>query len=197
MELKDKILKILSLEGSKSQWRNNHGSHQWILANEVALIVMGERLNKAKNCGCLNDLFIMLKSLSTEKIKLKTIHMNNKFKLRETALIFIAGSHYSSKNITDEKSIEILTKFPAKIADFISYPENWEELTAKEVSAIVEEKVIEEEEAFILFDSDLEDLDEKELRIICTNIANRTEGLRKLNHKALKPKMIEYILENK
>ena len=132
MELEEQINLLLSYEGTKKNWRNVHDSKEWILANEIASVVMGETLNKKPNCGCLNDLFYMLKNISKEKIKLKQLQMENEFELKSGILLFINGTHYSNANITDQKSIEILTKFPVKINAFSRYPKGWKDLTKGE-----------------------------------------------------------------
>ena len=203
MELKDKIKLLLSFEGSKNNWKNVHDSKEWILANEVASVVMKQGLNKTKNCGCLTDLFIMLKSLTEEKIKLKQLQMENEFELKPGILLFVAGTHYSNANITDEKSIEILTKFPKKIDAFIRYPKNWKDLCKseapkKKAAPKAAPKNETESESNVKFlENELQVLVPEALRDLCTKLAEETEGLNKLNHKAGKEKMIEYLLKNK
>jgi len=183
MNLEQKIKLLLSFEGNKKTWRNIHNSNEWILANEIASIVMMQGLNKSKNCGCLEDLFIMLKTISKSKIELKEKQMENTFKLKENILIFLDGTHYSNANITDKKSIEILKRFPSKINDFENYPSDWETLT-------------EVKEELSGLNAELNGMDKEALRVLCDELALSTEGLRKLNHKAGKQKMIEYILKN-
>jgi hypothetical protein len=194
MDLEQKINLLLSYEGSKKNWKNIHDSEQWILANEVASIVMGEGLNRTRNCGCLNDLFYMIKNISKSKIKLKQLQMENEFELKPGILLFINGTHYSNANITDSVSLEILKNFPVKINAFVKYPKNWKELceaNAKGKKAVKNEapKSDEEIELRKLSDSDLKDL--------CNKLAEETEGLKKINHKAGTDKMVAYLLENK
>jgi hypothetical protein len=187
MDLEKQINLLLSYEGSKKNWRNVHDSKEWILANKIASVIMGETLNKKPNCGCLNDLFYMLKNISKSKIKLKQLQMENEFELKPGILLFLNGTHYTNANITDEKSIEILTKFPVKIDAFIRFPKKWKDLT----------KGTETEAPKTEDSKELEDLSKEELRTLCDTLAEQTEGLRKLNHKAGTDKMIDYLLKNK
>jgi len=184
MDLKSKIELLLSFEVNKKTWRNVHDSEEWILANEVAFVVMSQELNRSKNCGCLEDLFIMLKNISKSKIELKEKQMENKFKLKGNVLLFVNGTHYSNANITDEKSIEILKKFPTKIKDFETYPSDWKELTESEEGELEG------------LSAELNLMEEEALRVLCDELALSVEGLRKLNHKAGKQKMIEYLVKN-
>ena len=195
MELKEKINLLLSYEGNKKQWKNQHNSKEWILANEVASIVMREPLNKVPNCGCLNDLFYMLKTISQQKIELKSKQMENEFELKPGILLFLEGTHYSNANITDEKSIEILKRFPVKINAFVRYPKNWKDLTKTEKTST--QKVVKNEADNEVYKDELNGLDDTQLRELCNTLAEQTEGLRKVNHKAGTEKMIEYLLKNK
>lgn len=194
MDLEAKIKLLLSYEKTKNNWRNTHDSKEWILANEVSSIVMNEQLNRKPNCGCLTDLFYMLKNISKSKIKLKQIQMENEFELKPGILLFMAGTHYSNANITDKKSIEILSNFPVKINAFVKYPKNWKELCEVKPKAKKTKKTEapKSDEAV-----ELGKMSDIELRELCTKLAESTEGLKKLNHKAGTDKMIAYLLENK
>jgi hypothetical protein len=196
MNLKDQIKLLQSYESSKKNWRNVHTSNEWILADKVASIIMSQGLNKSKNCGCLDDLFIMLKTISQTKIELKMKQENNKFKLKPGILLFLGGTHYSNANITDEKSIEILTKFPTKIKDFETYPEDWEKLTGSdEPGTNPNPGTNANENADVV---ELKDMDAEALRSLCDELAANTEGLSKLHHATKDPqKMINYLLKNK
>ena len=187
MDLENEINLLLSYEGNKKNWRNVHDSKEWILANKIASVVMGETLNKKPNCGCLNDLFYMLKNISKSKIKLKQLQMENEFELKPGIFLFLNGTHYTNANITDENSLEILTKFPVKINAFVRFPKNWKELTKG-----TKTEALKTEES-----KELEGLSDEDLRTLCDKLAEQTEGLRKLNHKAGKDKMIDYLLKNK
>jgi len=205
MELKDQIKLLLSFKPTKQIWKNDHNSQEWKLANDVASVIMKQGLNRTKNCGCLTDLFIMLESLSESKIKLKQLQMENEFELKPGILLFINGTHYSNANITDVISIEILTKFPIKIKDFVRYPKNWKDLCVseapKEKNKAAKAEVKAEAKAEVTgidYEAELRGLnDDVKLRDLCTNLAEQTEGLGKLNHKAGTEKMIEYLLKNK
>ena len=102
-------------------------------------------------------------------------------------ILFLNGTHYTNANITDEKSLEILTKFPVKINAFVRFPKNWKELTKG-----TKTEALKTEES-----KELEGLSDEDLRTLCDKLAEQTEGLRKLNHKAGKDKMIDYLLKNK
>ena len=195
MELELRINLLLSYEKTKNKWRNIHDSVQWILANDIAFIVMGEGLNRSRNCGCLNDLFYMLKNISKSKIKLKEKQMENEFELKSGILLFLNGTHYSNANITDEKSIDILSKFPVKINAFVRYPKNWKDLTkGNETEPQKDLKNLKESD---IYKEELQALEDENLRQLCDKLSDQTKGLRKLNHKAGTEKMIEYLLLNK
>ena len=130
MDLKKQIKVVLSYEGSKAQWRNNHGSKEWRSANKVASVVMQQGLLRSKNCGCLEDLFIMLKSLNNNKINQKQQQMENQFKLAEGKMIHLDGTFYTNSNLTDEKAIEIIKRFPSHSKTFSEKPSDWEDVVA-------------------------------------------------------------------
>ena len=203
MDLEQQIKLLLSYEGTKQIWKNVHDSKEWILANEIASVIMREPLNRVPNCGCLTDLFYTVKNISKSKIKLKQLQMENEFELKPGILLFLDGTHYSNANITDDKSIEILKRFPIKIKDFIRYPKNWKELTevkttkAKSEAKSDSKKEVEPKDNQEFLAQELEAMDDITLRNLCTKLAEETEGLNKLNHKAGKEKMIAYLLENK
>ena len=203
MDLEQQIKLLLSYEGTKQIWKNVHDSKEWILANEIASVIMREPLNRVPNCGCLTDLFYAVKNISKSKIKLKQLQMENEFELKPGILLFLDGTHYSNANITDDKSIEILKRFPIKIKDFIRYPKNWKELTevkttkAKSEAKSDSKKEVESKDNQEFLAQELEAMDDITLRNLCTKLAEETEGLNKLNHKAGKEKMIAYLLENK
>jgi len=203
MDLEQQIKLLLSYEGTKQIWKNVHDSKEWILANEIASVIMREPLNRVPNCGCLTDLFYTVKNISKSKIKLKQLQMENELELKPGILLFLDGTHYSNANITDDKSIEILKRFPIKIKDFIRYPKNWKELTevkttkAKSEAKSDSKKEVEPKDNQEFLAQELEAMDDITLRNLCTKLAEETEGLNKLNHKAGKEKMIAYLLENK
>jgi hypothetical protein len=194
MDLKEQIILLQSYESSKKVWRNIHTSSEWILADKVASLVMSQGLNKSKNCGCLDDLFYMLKTISKSKIELKQLQMENKFKLKPGILLFLDGTHYSNANITDKKSIEILKRFPVKIKDFETYPEDWEKLAVSEAAPTNDPETSPANTDAV----ELADMDAEELRKLCDELAANTEGLKKLHHATKdSQKMIDYLLKNK
>ena len=133
MDLNADIKLVLSYEANKSKWKNNFESEEWKLANKVSSIVMMEGLNRNSNCGCIDDLFNTLKTLSQEKINLKQNQMQGLFKLKEGKMISLHcfNEDYTNANLTDQKAIDVLKKYPSCIAEFESYPSNWKELCEK------------------------------------------------------------------
>lgn len=181
MNLESEIIYVKGLESTKSIWRIKHTSDEFLRASNLSLKLMGEHLNKTSKCGCVEDLFLMLHSLSKDKIKLKQIQMENKFKLNK--LITFKSGHYSPANITDVKSIEILTKHPKFITAFSEYPENWKEicggkpeLTAREVE---------------LFDMEI-----PELFAIAQELYDEDDSLRMPGARSREKTLVKFIIEN-
>lgn len=61
--------------------------------------------------------------------------MNTEFSLKKGKVIMLHGFNevVTKDNLTDAKALEILRKYPAHISSFEKFPENWQELTGKEV----------------------------------------------------------------
>ena len=142
MSLEKDIELVLSFEKTKQKWRAKFDSKEFILANEVSIVIMKDPLQRKKKCGCIEDLFIMLKSLTKNKIKLKTNQMESKFKLKAGILIQVHGvDHLSEHNVTDKSAKALLKKYPSHIVSFESYPSDWEALVFGKKKAAKIEKV--------------------------------------------------------
>lgn len=135
MNLKEEIKTVLSYESSKEEWRNEHSSDEFIHASKVGKLV-GSPLNRSRNCGCIEDLFIVLHLMTKEKINLKQEQMTSKYILKKGAVLFspATGVHLTSENITDKAAKELLKKYPARIASFESFPEDWNKAPKKKES---------------------------------------------------------------
>ena len=133
MELQERIQKVLSYEKTKSKWRGNHNSIEFVEASKLNNDLFGMPLNRTKKCKCIEDLFYMIARMSTEKlnqIKSKTMAQ---FELKKDKLIMLHGmsQQISNKNLTDDIAISILTKYPSHIKTFDKFPANWEELCGR------------------------------------------------------------------
>ncbi len=208
MDLNKEIKVVLSYEASKSKWKNNPASKEWKRANKVAIVVMGQGLQRKRNCGCIDELFIMLKTLSQKRINQKQTQMSNKFRLVDGKMISLNGTHYTNDNITDEKAIEILTKFPSHIVTFVNAPDNWKELCGKPVGGLTgnpaptaglapegaNDKTTDYSPTGR--EAELLKMDKADLLTLATKIAIEGEGLKKPRHNTGIPKLVAFILEN-
>jgi len=203
MNLKENIKIVLLNEKTKNDWKNNHSSKEWKLANQVAIVVMGEGLQRKRNCGCVDDLLIMLKSLNEPKIKLKQTQIMNKFEIKEGKMIQLHGLNdaYTNANLTDEKAIEILKKFPKAIAFFSKHPDNWQELCGKDVPNEIpgaeenEEIILNNEPTEGTRADELAKESDEVLKKLCNDLAEE-KGLKKVHWKSASEKLIQYIIDN-
>lgn len=138
MNLEKEINVVLSYEGTKSKWRNNHSSDEWKMANRVGKVV-GSPLNRSRNCQCVEDLYIVLKLLTRDKtkVKLKQQQIMSKFKLKPGKVLMLHGftDVITTESLTDEVAIELLTKYPAMRGEFEECPDNWKALCEKGLPA--------------------------------------------------------------
>lgn len=181
MNLDKEIKHVLTLESTKHIWRNEHSSKEFIRASNLSLELCGAKLEKVKGCGCVEDLFIILKSLSKAKINFKQEQMENKFKLNK--LITFKSGHYSPANITDKKSIEILTKAPQMIAAFSEYPDNWKELCGGKPELTAREK-------------ELFDMDIPELFAVAQELKDDDDSLKMPGARSREKTLVKFIIDN-
>ncbi len=147
MTLKDEIKLVLSYEYSKSKWRNKHSSEEFILACKVGSAV-GSPINRSRNCGCIEDLFMVLKIMSKEKVKLKQTQMGSKFKLKEGVCPFWGKRHMhlTNANLTDKLAKEFLKDYPTLISIFETVPKDFgkKKTRAKKVVEVQSPEQVEE-----------------------------------------------------
>lgn len=192
MKLQEEIDLVLSYESAKDDWRNDHSSDEWKLANRVSFIVMREGLRKHVNCGCLEDLFIMLKSLNKNQIQKKQKVMNGKFKLKNGITLKSHGCDIlTADNCTDEKAIKVLKKNPKVLDKFESYPSNWKELCGSNEDNSNDSLSINDSGR----ESELKELGDDVLRTLANEVSEKS-GKRKAHHKAGTDKLIKYIIDN-
>ena len=127
----EKIKQVLKTKATLSDWKNNFDSNEYKEASELNRILFGIPLNRIKNCDCVNDLMNYIFNLSDSKINQLKISMESKFKLKKGKLIMLHGidMQITEANLTDEKALMLLKKYPAHISSFEVFPENWQELT--------------------------------------------------------------------
>lgn len=163
--IEEKIKTVLKSKATISEWKNNFDSKEYKEASELNKALFGIHLNRIKNCDCVNDLMNYIFHLSDSKINQIKKSMESKFKLKKGKLIMLHGieMQISEANLTDEKALMLLKKFPSHINSFEVYPENWQELildkkpkkaqVIEEVAPdkdeeIATEKIIEEKKEF-------------------------------------------------
>lgn len=122
IELKDKVLLT---ESTKSIWRTNRGSKEWIDANTLYKFLFGVNLGSPK-CECLEDLFQFIKSKNiNSKIKNK---MEKQFILIPGKVLQTSIFGVITSNSSDEQCIKLLTAYPALSKHFKTLPKDWEEV---------------------------------------------------------------------
>jgi len=182
MDLNQEIKEVLLLEPTKSIWRNNHGSKEFKRAVKIGSLV-GNPINKSKNCGCIEDLFIVLRLMSRDKIKFKQIQMENKFKLKEGQLVTFAGSHITNANLTDERAISLLKDRPIRISMFSEYPKDWKELTGSKPERTPREK-------------ELYAKNKKEQLEMCEELVSNDDSLKMPSKKSKEADRVSFIIAN-
>lgn len=132
MDLQERIELVLSFEKTKKDWRAKFNSREFREASALNHLLFGMHLNKKVKCDCVEDLFFMLKSYRKEDINHKQIQMNSNFKLKKGKVIALHGMNevITNANLTDDKAIELLKKFPGHAKSFEVLPENWQEVVA-------------------------------------------------------------------
>jgi hypothetical protein len=186
MKIKEEIKIVLGFESTKGTWRNKHTSKEFLRAEKLSKLV-GEPLNRSANCSCIERFFIVLKILqrNNERIKLKQLQMKSNFELIEGKMIGIGGGHVTNANLTDEKAIEILTKYPAHIVTFKTVPANWKELCGKSEGEELSPREIE-----------LGKLEKDELYQMATAICEANESLTKPGARTGVPKLAKFVATN-
>lgn len=135
MNLHDRIASVLATEKTKKIWRNKFDSNEYKQASSLNYELFGMHLNKRIGCQCVDDLFFMLRSYNNEKITLKQKQMESQFTLKKNKMIVVHGHEpLTNANITDEKALKLLKKYPGHIVSFEKLPSNIDELLGKETS---------------------------------------------------------------
>jgi hypothetical protein len=142
--MQEKIDKILSYEKTKSIWRGNHLSTEWIEANELNISLFGISLNRSAKCECLEDLFFALKRPNI--INKITEKMEKQFHVKKGKVIMSFGTDAITEHSTDKQCIAALKNNPVLIKFFEKVPENWEKIVGivedvKEITEDVKEVV--------------------------------------------------------
>jgi len=211
MDLDFLIKQVLEFKPTIKSWKNKFETNEYRLTSKLHELFFGTPLNRVKNCGCVDDFFTYIASLSQEKINLKKIQMENKFKLKSGIVLVLHGLNMelTSANITDEKAITLLKKYPVHIKSFESYPANWEELV--ELSNKPEPKIEEElgeikdfgvdnvetpVESNELSLKELKKLDKKILRKMSNEVALQN-GIDAPHHASRAEVFAKFIIENK
>ena len=218
-ELLDKIKTVLSFENSRSNWKNKFESKEFKAASALGEIV-GSPLNRSLNCGCIDDLFIVLK-LIIKQHKLKPTEMNkeqSKFRIKNDGMIMVHGiAPITNANLTDEKAIELLKVNIKHISNFDIFPENWNDLIEDKVATkskkvktkevvveptkeeVVDAEVSEEKVADVNKEQTREEellgADKGVLKVLAESLFEAGKAPKKPHHKAGVDKLVAYILE--
>ena len=133
MNLHERISSVLATEKTKKVWRNKFDSIEYKNASSLNYELFGMHLNKRIGCQCVDDLFFMLRSYTSEVINQKQKQIMSQFKLKKNKMIVVHGYEpLTNANITDEKALNVLKKYPGHIASFEKLPDNIDELLGKE-----------------------------------------------------------------
>ncbi len=137
--MQNEIDKVLSYEKTKSIWRGNSLSTEWIEANKLNITLFGISLNKAQKCECIEDLFFALKRPNiTNKIIEK---MEKQFHVKKGAVIMSFGVDTITEHSTDAQCISALKHNPVLIKFFDKVPENWEKIVGikEDIKEVIED----------------------------------------------------------
>lgn len=133
MNLHERISSVLATEKTKKVWRNKFDSIEYKNASSLNYELFGMHLNKRIGCQCVDDLFFMLRSYTSEVINQKQKQIMSQFQLKKNKMIVVHGHEpLTNANITDEKALNLLKKYPGHIASFEKLPDNIDELLGKE-----------------------------------------------------------------
>ena len=194
MELKRQIEIVRGYESTKHIWRKNINSKEYKESSDLAKIIAGEGFNRSNpNCGCIDELFILLKSFNEERINFKLKQMNGKFKLFGGKVISFPKKslHLTNANLTDELAIELLKVYPAHIVSFEVAPGNWRELVSGTVKMVIEKPKAE------TVKEEVEVAEEKELTLLeKANILADEKGVKRPHWKSSISKLKAFIKAN-
>ena len=173
-------------------WKDDFNSQDRKNADRLSKFLFETELEQIKNCGCVDDFLYTLKNITFDKVTKKLEKMDKLFKIKEGIVItlhtFTDG--YTNDNITDEKAIEILTKYPAMIVHFEQFPSDWMVLCGKQVMPIiVPGKNTNEREL------KLKEYDKDGLRKITNKLAEE-KGIKKPHQSNGVKGLIKFILDN-
>jgi len=125
-DLKTKIEIALSYEATKSKWRADFNSMEFIFCSNLNYELFGKELNRAVKCECIEDFFLLLKSKNLIKNVQKMAE--KKFKLKDDVII----QHHAFPNgITSKSSDQDMLHFLALNPErnrkqFEEVPADWE-----------------------------------------------------------------------
>jgi hypothetical protein len=149
--MKELIERVKKTEKTISTWRNNHLSKEWKEANEVNIFLAGIPLNRQRGCQCIEDLFFLIKRSNINQVI--KIEMSRKFVLKPGKVVMLHGCTPITDKASDEQLIKLLKLSPAHLVNFVSYPENWEEIcgvkpkTKPKAAAVEKERLAQEARA--------------------------------------------------
>ena len=130
MDLLTGIEKVLEIKN----WTSKKESSEVQLISDV--YKQAFKKNLRISCGtCIIEAYFELKELYENKTMLTQKTMGQ-FELKKNKMIAVHGLNdvITSSNLTDEKAIKLLSKYPSHIESFEKYPDNWTELTSEKAS---------------------------------------------------------------
>lgn len=114
-----------AIEEMRSRFSSGFSSSDKTKIEELYLLVCGKRVRNTGCSDCYRDAFIEIRS----KLKqLKAMPKKPNYILKAGVIVHPQGTskYYSLNNIPDDVAEEYLGNFPAEIANFETYPLDWE-----------------------------------------------------------------------
>jgi len=194
------VRSVLRLENSRHTWKNKFESPEFKRAASVGERV-GSPLNRSINCGCIDDLFIVLKLIDRnyKSQNNKVMTKECKFRIKNDGMIQLHGfDPITNDNLTDEVAVELLKRNEKHISNFDIFPSNWEDLVEvkQPVKAVekVEEKVGEVVE--LTREQELLQSDKEVLRQLADSLFEAGKADKKAHLRFGVEKLVAYILDN-
>lgn len=200
------VRSVLRLENSRDTWKNKFESPEFKRAASVGERV-GSPLNRSVNCGCIDDLFIVLKLIDRnyKSQKNKVMTKECKFRIKNDGMIQLHGfDPITNDNLTDEVAIELLKRNEKHISNFDIFPSNWEDLIEVEQPKKVKEPVKEVEKVEekigevveLTREQELLQADKEVLRQLADSLFEAGKADKKANLRFGVEKLVAYIIEN-
>lgn len=139
--MNDLLNRVLSYEATKAIWRSNVNSIEFQEASKLNLLLFGLKLNAAKKCECIEDLFFMIKKPNIlNKLEMEE---NRQFFLKKGKVIQSFACDIITEKSSDKEMIAALKASPGLIKFFDRFPEDWKSICGLESGNSKKENVVE------------------------------------------------------